>query len=63
MLMHFHRIAIGYREGGRTMTILRRASGTATSTSAVMPGTLPDEWRFALMAAHPTSPLSYCVSL
>jgi hypothetical protein len=34
-----------------------------TSTSAVMPGTLPAELRFALVAAHPTSPLSYLVSL
>jgi hypothetical protein len=29
-----------------------------TSTSAVMPGALPAEWRFALVATHPTSPLS-----
>jgi hypothetical protein len=35
----------------------------ATSTSAVMPGTLPAEWRFALVAAHPTSPLSIFVIL
>jgi hypothetical protein len=39
-------------------TILRRASVVATSTSAVMPGALPVEWRFALVATHPTSPLS-----
>ena len=44
------------------MTILRRASVAITSTSAVMPGALPAEWRFALMATHPTSPLSYRVS-
>ncbi len=25
-----------------------------------MPGTLPAEWRFALVATHPTSPLSVC---
>jgi len=36
---------------------------SAASTSAVMPGTLPAEWRFALVAAHPTSPLSIFVSL
>jgi hypothetical protein len=35
----------------------------AASTSAVMPGALPAEWRFALVAAHPTSPLFYRVSL
>jgi hypothetical protein len=34
-----------------------------TSTSAVMPGAMPADWRFALVAAHPTSPLCYCVSL
>ncbi|MFZ2392280.1 hypothetical protein, partial [Rhodoferax sp.] len=36
---------------------------SVTSTSAVMPGALPAEWRCALVAAHPTSPLCYCVSL
>jgi hypothetical protein len=33
------------------------------STSAAMLGALPAEWRFALVAAHPTSPLSIFVSL
>jgi hypothetical protein len=40
------------------MTNLQRASVATISTSAVMPGALPAEWRFALVATHPTSPLS-----
>jgi len=34
-----------------------------SATSAVMPGVLPAEWRFALVATHLTSPLSYRMSL
>ena len=32
----------------------------AAPTSAVMPDMLPAAWRFAVVAAHPTSPLSSC---
>jgi len=38
----------------QAVTILRRASGSAPSTSAVTPGALSAEWRFALVATHPT---------
>jgi len=52
---------ISYREGGRQWRTFGARSLRVTSTSAVMPGTLPAERRFALVAAHPTSPLCYRV--
>lgn len=46
---------------------MQRTSGDrmlmAGSTSAVMLGALPSELRCALVVTHPTSPLSYRVSL
>jgi hypothetical protein len=54
---------ISYREGGRQRRTFGVRCVSVTSTSAVMPGALPAELRSALVAAHPTSPLSIFVSL
>jgi len=54
---------ISYRDGGRQCRSFGARTLRVTSTSAVMPGALPAEWRCALVAAHPTSPLSIFVSL
>ena len=61
--MHINSAAQGLNQLPRRqqrVTILRRASIATTPTIAVMSGTLPAEWRFALWATHPTSPLSVC---
>jgi hypothetical protein len=54
---------ISYRDGGRHLRTFGARYVSAASTSAVMPGALPAEWLFALVAAHPTSPLFIFVSL
>jgi len=54
---------ISYREGGRQRRTFGVRCVSVTSTSAVMLGVLPAEWRCALVAAHPTSPLCYCGTL
>ncbi len=41
-------------------TTLRRSKGRASSSSAVVPGTLPTARRFAPMAGSPSPPLSFC---
>jgi hypothetical protein len=54
---------ISYRDGGRQWRTFGVRYCRVAPNSAVMPGALPVEWRCALVAAHPTSPLSIFVSL
>jgi hypothetical protein len=54
---------ISYRDGGRQWRSFGARYVNAASTSAVIPGARTAEWRCALVAVHPTSPLYYRVSL